>query len=93
MLARPDLTLDRYGEIRDALAAALDRHVDLVDLAKAPPLLVRKVIGNGRVLVCRSEREQAEFEMRAMARYLDTRHLRELQYAYLCARIEERRAS
>ena len=92
VLADRPLSLDRYGQIRDALVAALNRRVDLIDLATAPPLLLRKVIGGGRVLVCRDESQRLRFETRAVARFLDTRRLRDIQHAYLRKLVEARRA-
>jgi predicted nucleotidyltransferase len=86
------LSLERYGRIRDALATALDRRVDRIDLSVAPPLLIRKVISEGQVLVCRDQRERARFEARSMARFLDTRRLRDIQHEYLRRLAEARRA-
>ena len=93
VLADRRLSLHRYGQICDALAAALGRRVDLIDLAAAPPLLLRKVIGGGRVLVCQDESKRLRFETRAIARFLDTRRLREIQHGYLRKLVEARRAS
>jgi len=92
VLADRPLSLDSYGRIRDALAATLGRTVDLVDLATAPPLLLRKVISAGAVLVCDDESRRLRFEMHAIARFLDTRHLREVQHAYLRKLVEARGA-
>lgn len=92
VLAAGPLTLDLDGRIRDALADALRRRVDLIDLATAPPLLLHKVIGAGRILICRDERERARFELRAISRFLDTRRLRDVQHMYLRKLAEARRA-
>jgi uncharacterized protein YutE (UPF0331/DUF86 family)/predicted nucleotidyltransferase len=90
VLARPPLGLDETEALTRALAEATGRSVDLVDLEQAPPLLLREVIAGGQVVFCRSETEQAEFELRAIARYLDTRHVRDLQRRYLQQRVGER---
>jgi predicted nucleotidyltransferase len=70
------------------LQRALHRAVDLVVLNSAPPLLAREAITGGRLIVCRDEDERVCFEARALARYLDTAHLRCVQYAYLRERAE-----
>lgn len=92
VLADQPLTLETDGRVRDALTAALRRSVDLIDLATAPPLLLRKVIGAGQILICRDERERTRFETRAIARFLDTRRLRDIQHMYLRKLVEARRA-
>ncbi len=92
VLARPALDARRLGELTGSLEAATGRRVDLVSLAVAPPLLLRDVVRDGLVLVCRDEDERAEFELRAVATYLDTEHLREVQRSYQRARAEARRA-
>lgn len=73
-------TLDRLTE---DLEDAAGRRVDLVDLAKAPPLLVHQVVSKGACVVCRGPSERAAFETRAILRYLDTAHLRKIQHEYL----------
>jgi uncharacterized protein len=85
----PPGTIDRL--IVD-LEAALGRTVDLVVLDTAPPLLVHEVISTGKLLLCRDEDERVGFEARAVARYLDTGHLRDVQHAYLRERAEAHRA-
>jgi hypothetical protein len=86
VLADGPLSLDACGRLIDALAAALGRRIDLVDLATAPPLLLQRLIAGGRVLVCRDENTRVRFETRAIARFLDTRHLRTVQHSYLRGR-------
>jgi hypothetical protein len=68
------------------------RRVDLVVLNTAPPLLTHEVLRTGRVLVCRDDDDRARFELRAIARYLDTAHLRALQRASLREWAEAARA-
>ena len=84
--------LDLAGEdaLRAWLEAAAGRPVDLVSLDTAPPLLLREIIATGVPLLTRDEDERARFEARAIARYLDTAHLRRVQHDYLRARIEGR---
>lgn len=87
----PALGCDAEMRLRETLSSAAGRSVDLVLLGEAPPLLCREIIREGVVLLCRAEDEQAGFELSAIMRYLDTRHLRELQYAYLRGRVEAQR--
>jgi len=66
--------------------------VDLVVLNTASPLLAHEVLRTGRLLVCRDEDDRARFELRAIARYLDTAPLRALQRASLREWAEAARA-
>jgi hypothetical protein len=74
------------------LQTAAGRRVDLVVLNTAPPLLAREIVKTGRRLTCRSEGERVAFETRAIARYMDTAHLRRVQDRYLRARVDALRA-
>jgi predicted nucleotidyltransferase len=80
----------------ERLAADLEtlsgRPVDLVDLGGAPPILAREIVFNGQLLFCRDEEQRIFFESRTIARYLDTAHLRRVQYGYLKERAEAYRA-
>ena len=80
----------RILEIAERLEGGTGRTVDLVDLRRAPPLLLREVLRDGLVLACRDPLERAEFEARALAEYLDTQHLRDVQRQYLRERAEAR---
>jgi len=79
--------LDRLATDLEAVAG---RRVDLVVLTDAPPLLAHEAIRSGRLIVCRDEDERVSFHTRAIARYLDTAHLRRVQHAYLRERAEAR---
>jgi predicted nucleotidyltransferase len=74
------------------LQTAARRRVDLVILNVAPPLLCHEVIRAGRVILCRDEDQRVAFEARAIARYLDTAHLRRVQRGYLRERVQTFRA-
>lgn len=80
----------------DQLAAELEtvsgRPVDLVDLDSAPPLLAHEIISGGQLLFCGDDTQRTRFESRAIARYLDTAHLRKVQHTYLRERAEAYRA-
>ena len=79
-------------QLTSDLGGAIGREVDLVSLNTAPPLLAHEIVKTGRILVCRSEDERIRFETRVAARYLDTAHLRRVQYRYLRERVDAFRA-
>lgn len=83
------VVLDR---LTDALEQASGRTVDLVDLSVAPPLLVHEALKEGKLILSRDEDEHIDFITRAVARYLDTAHLRKVQQMYLRERVEARGA-
>lgn len=85
-------TLDQIGELTGALELVGHRRVDLVDLATAPPLLLREVIVTGRLLWARSEDDRIAFETRSLARYVDTARLRRVQHVHLHEWAERHRA-
>jgi predicted nucleotidyltransferase len=78
--------------LAEQLGAAAQCAVDLVVLNTAPPLLAHEIVATGRPLLCRDEDERLRFVTRAIARYLDTAHLRAVQHAYLRERVNARRA-
>lgn len=55
------------------------KDVDVVNLNRAPPLLMHRVVRDGHVLYCADNRTLGEFTIRALQRYEDTRPLRRLQ--------------
>ena len=76
-----------------ARLAPLAPRVDLVVLNEAPPALRFEVITGGRCLLARDPREQAEFEILSLSRFLDFQPVRRVQQEYLRARVEERRGA
>ena len=86
------LGLTESSALIGRLESALGRRVDLVDLHRAPPLLLHEVLSEGIPLIVRDPDEQADFETRAIARFLDTAHLRRIQHHYLQQRVEQRHA-
>ncbi|HEY8089612.1 MAG TPA: nucleotidyltransferase domain-containing protein [Polyangiaceae bacterium] len=80
----------QLGELAERVERGIGQAVDLVDLRRAPPLLLHEVLRDGVVVVCRDDLERAEFESRALAEYLDTQHLRDVQREYLRERVESR---
>ncbi len=85
-------TWDEGRELRAAVAA-LDPRFDLVLLNEAFPALRFEILTGGRCLLARDPREQAEFEITSLSRFLDFQPVRRVQQEYLRARVEERRGS
>lgn len=85
-------SISELGEIAQAIAGATGRRVDLIDLDTAPPLLQREAIKTGTLIHAASEEERIDFELRALARYMDTAHLRRVQHRALHEWAEEYRA-
>lgn len=84
VLPRRPLSLLELGALAERLERELGgRRVDLVDLHRAPPLLLAEVRRDGQVLVERDPAVRFDFETRALQRALDTRPLRAAQQALL----------
>src|SRR5207253_1146037 len=78
-------TLDALAALAINLKRAAGRRADVIDLDTAPPLLLREVVKEGRLLFAASDDERVAFETAALARYADTAHLRHVQAEYLPA--------
>ena len=76
--------------LRETLAAAAGIPVDLIDLNAASPLLAHEVIREGKAIVAHGDDERAAFELRTIAKYLDTVHLRNVQLGYFRERARAR---
>lgn len=63
--------------------------VDVVILNRATPLLAHEVVKYGEVIFSRNEDTRIEFEIRIRHRYLDTKHLREIQDFYFKERVKK----
>jgi predicted nucleotidyltransferase len=63
--------------------------IDLVILNQAPPLLLREVIGKGKVIYSTTEVERIKFEAAALKKHADTAQLREIKRMYMRKRIEK----
>jgi len=63
--------------------------VDVVILNRATPLLAHEVVKYGEIVFSRSEETRIEFEIRTRHRYLDTKHLREIQDSYFKERVKK----
>jgi predicted nucleotidyltransferase len=67
--------------------------VYVVDLAEASPLLRHRVYRDGRLLYCRNEVVQVQFETKALRDYIDTEPLRKIKRKYVlqrCERLKEK---
>lgn len=62
--------------------------VDVVLLNQAPPLLLRQIIGTGKLVLCRSEAERIRFEVGSLKRHADTAHIRKIKRFYTNRRIQ-----
>jgi predicted nucleotidyltransferase len=91
ILARPPFSFDEVLKLGAELAREAGVRVDLVSLDDAPPTLRYEIITGGRCLFARDEREQAEFELGSLSRFLDFQPFRRVQREYLRARVEKRR--
>lgn len=65
-----------------------DEAIDLVNLRRAPPPLVHRILRDGRCLYASSSGARVDFETRAEAIYWDTRWLREEYFKKMVERIE-----
>ena len=63
--------------------------VDVVILNNAPPLLLRRVIGTGKLLFYRSESDRIRFEIVSLKRYSDTAQIRKIKRLYMERRMEK----
>jgi predicted nucleotidyltransferase len=79
--ARP--SLEELSDHAERVERGAGRPVDLIDVDTAPPLLQREIVMQGRLLWAASDDERVAFETRALARYMDTAHLRRVQREYL----------
>jgi predicted nucleotidyltransferase len=61
----------RVLDLQEAIAKALKRDVDLIDLATAPTILQVQVIGEGRLLAALDADAVAFFEVRVIRDYYD----------------------
>lgn len=86
------LDWDAERELRAGLAAAVPG-VDVVILNQAPPALRFEIVTSGRCLFARDPRQQAEFEIVSLSRFLDFQPVRRVQQEYLRARVEQRRGA
>ncbi len=83
-------------ELRLQLMAACQRalqrdDVDVVLLNEASPLLSHQVLKYGKLLYCPDDRVRYRFTYESNREYLDTEHLRQVQWQYLYRRIKEGR--
>lgn len=68
LVRAPLAAIDRY-DLAGAMAAAIGRDVDLIDLRSVPTALQAQVIARGVPLVVKRHREAAEFAVRVLREY------------------------
>ncbi|MDA8236247.1 MAG: nucleotidyltransferase domain-containing protein [Clostridia bacterium] len=78
-LTRFEFKMDLTYRIAKIMGVS-ENKVDLVFLAEAPPLLQYQVIKEGKLLFIKDEDYRAIYEARIVKMYLDTQHLRRVQY-------------
>lgn len=86
----PGLETDIYYHMMitaDLLTVLHTNRVDVVILNRAPPLLAHRIIKYGIVVANKNDRERIRFEVNALRRYFDTRHLRDIQHIYVKKRL------
>jgi predicted nucleotidyltransferase len=93
ILARPPIPFEDLLNLQADLVHLTGVRVDLVALDRTPPTLRYEIITGGRCLFARDEREQAEFELNGLSRFLDFQPFRRVQQEYLRARVEKRRGA
>jgi predicted nucleotidyltransferase len=82
LLAR-DADRAALTRLSTALAAKLGMEVDVVDLARATPVLGFEIVARGRRVYARDAVVADEAEERCLREYLDTAHMRRVQHHYL----------
>jgi predicted nucleotidyltransferase len=65
------LSLDDRLSLSERLDAATGRHVDVVDLRRADPIIAMQVLKRGRLLVAYDRLALAVFQMKTISEYLD----------------------
>lgn len=78
-----------YCDLAADIPSIAGRPVDVVVLNHAPPTLRFAVIDEGCAFLNDDDDLRVTFEVRVIAEYLDTEHLRQVQRHYLYERIRE----
>ena len=79
--------INRSELIADLMGILGRNDVDVVILNQAPPLLLHRVVRDGHVIYAADQATLAEFIIRAIQQYEDTKPLRQLQRRYLQQRL------
>lgn len=79
-LSRKPLDLmDEARLVRDLMPIFRSDKVDLVNLKKAPPLLMKRIFDQHQVLSCADKAQHFAYQMYAMRRYIEAKPLFELR--------------
>lgn len=76
LVAGASLGLRARGALREDLARAVGRSVDVVPLDEVPPELAVRAVWEGRLLLSRDEPRRVRWETDTLRRYWDTAPLR-----------------
>jgi len=95
VLLGPEVPRERWGDVQIDLIGDLTslfhrNDVDVVILNRATPLLAHRVATQGRVIYEPDPLARTRFEVEALRRYVDTKPLRRLRWAYLGRRVSQR---
>ncbi|OGQ05415.1 MAG: hypothetical protein A2W61_07630 [Deltaproteobacteria bacterium RIFCSPLOWO2_01_44_7] len=79
-----DYDYKKISEISSKLSKVLNREdIDLAILNHASPLLWMQILCNSKILYCRSQKALKQFRLRAIQKYLATKHLRDTFHHYM----------
>ncbi len=78
-LTEPHIDTARLAELQTVLSQALGTRVDLVDIAGAPPLLLRQVATEGKLLYEVTRGTYTSVRIQAMMCYFDAKPLLDLR--------------
>ncbi|MEW5920460.1 MAG: nucleotidyltransferase domain-containing protein [Bacillota bacterium] len=73
------------------LTEAVGKEIDLVILNDAPVFLAYNIIKNGKLILCRAEKERINFHFKVLREYLDFQPAIVVQNEYLKKRLREGR--
>lgn len=83
-----ELQLELIGDILEALRT---EDFDLVILNNCPPYMQYEVVSSGKIIYEKDREARCEFQVRALQRYFDVKHIYDEYNYYLKKRIKEGR--
>jgi uncharacterized protein len=81
--------MDESRLICDLMPVFRSDKVDIVNLKKAPPLLMKRIFDQHQILFCEDNAQYFNYQMYALRRYLEAKELFELKSKYLDYRIKK----
>ncbi|PIT98139.1 MAG: nucleotidyltransferase domain-containing protein [Candidatus Andersenbacteria bacterium CG10_big_fil_rev_8_21_14_0_10_54_11] len=83
-------SLERQSRLANQVEQALQREIDIVDLAETTsPLLRHRAVLRGELLYCSNDAARQRLECAVLHEYEDTRHLRAVQDRALARHIKD----